>query len=67
MAVQTRFTWKTVGIDKKPLQKIIEEQNRIIGLPAHPKPTMTPQQLRERMIAAGVRPGVPEGERPARE
>ncbi len=43
-----------LGIDKGPILRIIEEQNRAMGIV--PDPTITPQKVREMMVAQGVRP-----------
>lgn len=41
-------------IDKKKIQKIVAEQNRVIGFV--PDPAATPQKAREMMLALGIRP-----------
>lgn len=56
MSTETKFTWKSVAIDKRPLQKIVEEQYEKLGLPAHAQPTMTPEELQQYMISRGIRP-----------
>jgi hypothetical protein len=41
-------------MDKKKIQKIVSEQNRVMGFV--PDPTATPQKAREMMLALGIRP-----------
>jgi hypothetical protein len=41
-------------IDKKKIQKIVAEQNRVMGFV--PDPAATPQKAREMMRALGIRP-----------
>lgn len=53
MAAQTKFTWQSVGIDKKPLQKIVAELHKEMGI--EHDPDMTPQKVREMMRQEGIR------------
>lgn len=41
-------------VDKELIRKIFEEQNREMGIV--PDPTVTHQQVREMMLALGIRP-----------
>ncbi len=54
MAAQTKFTWQSVAIDKKPLQNLIAEMHRIAG--GEHDPDMTPEKLQQRMLEGGIRP-----------
>ena len=55
MTTETRFTWQSVGVDKKPLQKIIAALHAEMGI--EHDPDMTPEKLQQRMLAGGIRPG----------
>jgi hypothetical protein len=54
MAASTPFTWKAVGIDKKPLQQQVRERYARMGLLQ--EPSLTAEELQALMQAQGVRP-----------
>ena len=51
---ETGFTWQFVGIDKRPLQKIIAELHAEMGIERDPD--MTPEKLQALCLAQGIRP-----------
>jgi len=47
-------SWKDLLVDKAFIQKIVQEQNERIGFV--PDPTATPERVRDRILALGIRP-----------
>ncbi len=54
MAVVLKPDIKSLVADKEALRRILEEQDQQTGFV--PDPTMTPQRVREMMLADGIRP-----------
>ncbi len=54
MAVVLEPSIKSLVADKEALRRILEEQDRKTGFV--PDPAMTPQKVREMMLADGIRP-----------
>jgi hypothetical protein len=54
MAVLSKPNIKALIADKAPLQRILEEHDRLTGFV--PDPSATPQKARQMMLADGVRP-----------
>jgi hypothetical protein len=54
MAIQTPVDLKKLHIDKRELQRVVDEVNRQIGFVRDP--TATVEKVREMMLADGVRP-----------
>jgi hypothetical protein len=54
MTETVKKNFREFFIDKEKIQKIVAEQNRVMGFV--PDPTATPQKAREMMLALGIRP-----------
>ena len=53
MTTQTKFTWQSVAINKKPLQEAVAKLHRELGI--EHDPDMTPQKVRAMMRDLGIR------------